>query len=241
MKINPLVFLSLCAILMLPSAMAGQEEKMEKKIPDFSLRDRKDVPKEYTWKIEDLFASTADWQTEKESVTRLIAQVDEKAKGWTSSAQAMLALLDLINQIDQKSSRLTSYASHQNKTDMGNTLYQGMEGDIRSILVQLNSKLAFMQPDVLALGAEKFAAFLQAEPKLAIYRFNIESILREKDHILPGDQQRIASLTGLFAGVPGLASGILNDVEIPPAEITRSTIGRTRRGRINAVFPRSPK
>ena len=105
---------------------------------------------------------------------------------------------------------------------MGNTLFQGMEGDIRSILVQLNSKLAFLQPDVLALGAEKFAAYLQAEPKLAVYRFNIESILREKDHILPGDQQRIASLTGLFAGAPGRASGQFNDVEIPPAEITTS-------------------
>ena len=50
-----------------------------------------------------------------------------------------------------------SYASHQGNTDMGNTLYQGMQGEIRSILVQLNSKLAFLQPDILALGAEKFS------------------------------------------------------------------------------------
>jgi oligoendopeptidase F len=105
---------------------------------------------------------------------------------------------------------------------MGNTVYQNLEGDIRSILVQLNSKLAFLQPDILALGAEKFAAYIKAEPGLAVYRFNIESILREKDHILPGDQQRIASLTGLFAGAAGRASGMLNDVELPPTEITGS-------------------
>jgi oligoendopeptidase F len=221
-KINPLAFLALCAILLLPLLMAGQEDKVEKKIPDYSLQDRKDVPAAYTWKIEDLFASTADWQAEKEAVTKLIAQVDEKAKGWTSSAQAMLALLDLIDQIDQKSSRLISYASHQSNTDMGNTLYQSLEGDIRSILVQLNSKLAFLQPDILALGAEKFAAYLKSEPKLAVYRFNIESVFREKDHILPGDQQRIASLTGLFARATERASGQFNDVEIPPAEITLS-------------------
>jgi oligoendopeptidase F len=226
-KNTPLVFLSLCVILLLPLLVAGQEDKVGKKIPDFSLQDRKDVPVAYTWKIEDLFASTADWQAEKEAVTKLIAQVDEKAKGWTASAQAMLALLDLIDQIDQKSSRLTSYASHQSNIDMGNTLYQGLEGDIRSILVQLNAKLAFLQPDVLALGAEKFAVYLKAEPKLAVYRFNIESILREKDHILPGDQQRIASLTGLFAGATGRASSMFNDVELPPAEITPSNGQKT--------------
>ena len=221
-KNTPLVFLSLCSILLLPFLTVAQEKKTEKAIPDYSLQNRKDVPVAYTWKIEDLFASIADWQTEKEAVTKLIAQIDEKAKGWTSSAQAMLALLDLINQIDQKSSRLTSYASHQSNTDMGNTLYQSLEGDIRSILVQMNSKISFLQPDVLALGAEKFAAYLQAEPKLAVYCFGIESILREKDHVLPGEQQRIASLTGLFAGVSGRASGMFNDVEAPSVEITLS-------------------
>jgi oligoendopeptidase F len=221
-KNTPLVFMLLCAILLLPPLLAGQEDKVEKKIPDYSLQDRKDVPVEYTWKIEDLFASVGAWQAEKADVTKLIAQVDDKAKGWTASAQAMLALLDLIDRIDLKSNRLTSYASHQSNTDMGNTLYQGMEGDMRSILVQFNSRLAFLQPDVLALGAEKFAAYINAEPKLAVFRFNIESILREKEHILPGDQQRIASLTGLFAGATGRASGMFNDVELTPVEITTS-------------------
>jgi oligoendopeptidase F len=221
-KNTPLVFMLLCAILLLPPLLAGQEDKVEKKIPDYSLQDRKDVPVEYTWKIEDLFASVGAWQAEKADVTKLIAQVDDKAKGWTASAQAMLALLDLIDRIDLKSNRLTSYASHQSNTDMGNTLYQGMEGDMRSILVQFNSRLAFLQPDVLALGAEKFAAYINAEPKLAVFRFNIESILREKEHILPGDQQRIASLTGLFAGATGRASGMFNDVELTAVEITTS-------------------
>ncbi len=221
-KNTPLVFLSLSAILLLPLLMAGQEDKVKKMIPDYSLNDRKDVPVEYTWRIEDLFASVNEWQAEKEAVTGRIAQIDEKVKGWTSSAQAMLALLDLISDIEMKGSRLMSYASHQSNTDMGNTRFQSMQGDIRTIFVQMNSKLAFLQPDILALGAEKFAAYLLAEPKLAVYRFGIESVLREKDHVLPGEQQRIASLTGLFAGAPGRASGQLNDVELPPAEITTS-------------------
>ncbi|MCX6557888.1 MAG: oligoendopeptidase F [Candidatus Aminicenantes bacterium] len=221
-KVNPLFVLLLGGLLLPPLLNVAQEKKSQKTIPDYSMNDRKDVPTEYTWKIEDLFPSIEAWQGEKEAVVARIAQIDEKTKGWTASAQSMLALLDLIDEIDLRSSRLSSYASHQGDTDMGNNLFQRMEGEIRSILVQLNSKLAFLQPDVLALGVEKFSAYLKAEPKLAPYRFTIESILREKDHILPGDQQRIASLTGLFSGAPGRASGQLNDVELPPAEITLS-------------------
>ena len=70
MKKTPLAFLSLCAILLLPPLLAGQEDKMEKKIPDYSLLERNEVPLEHTWKIEDLFASEAEWQAEKENVAR---------------------------------------------------------------------------------------------------------------------------------------------------------------------------
>jgi len=219
-KKYPLVFLSLSAMLVLPLLMAGQEDKVEKKIPDYSLQERKDVPAASTWKIEDLYASEADWQADKETVAKDVARIDSLARGWTGSPAAMLELLDLVSKIELRGSRLMSYASHQSDTDMGNTRFQAMQGEIRTAFVQMNSKLSFMQPDVLALGADKFAAYLKSEPKLAPYRFGIESILREQDHILPNEQQRIAALTGLFAGVPSRASGMLNNVEAPRSEVT---------------------
>jgi oligoendopeptidase F len=222
MKTMPLAFLSLCAILLLPPLLAGQEDKMEKKVPDYSLLERRQVPLEHTWKIEDLFASEADWQAEKEILAGDVERIDALAKDWTASPAAMLALLDLVSAIELKGSRLMSYASHQADTDMGNTRFQAMQGEIRTRFVQMSSKLSFMQPDILALGAEKFAAYLKAEPGLAVYRFAVEGILREKDHVLPNEQQRIASLTGLFSGVPGRASGMLNNVEAPRTEVTLS-------------------
>jgi oligoendopeptidase F len=217
-----LAFLPLCAILLLPPLLAGQDDKMEKRIPDHSLLERSQVPAEHTWKIEDLYASEADWQAEKAAAARDIARIDNAAQGWTASPAAMLALLDLVSGIELRGSRLMSYASHQYNTDMGNTRFQAMTGELRSLFVEMGSKLSFLQPDVLALGAGKFAAFLQAEPRLAVYRFGIEGILRGKDHVLPGEQQRIATLTGLFSGAPERAAGIFNDVEIPPAEVTLS-------------------
>lgn len=214
----PLAVLAVCAVL--GSALAAQPGDEMKKIPDYSLKARSEVPLEHTWKIEDLYASAADWQAEKEAVTRDIAAIDEAAKGWTGSAAAMKRLLDLVSSIQLRGARLYAYASHQSNTDMANTRFQAMLGEIRTGFVQLGAKLAFMRPDILALGGERFAAFLQAEPGLAPYRFGVEGILREKAHVLPSEQQRIASLTGLFSGVPADASGMLNNVEVPRPEVT---------------------
>lgn len=56
----PVALLALC--VMLPSLLpaAGHDDKMEKKIPDYSLMECSQVPLEHTWKIWDLFASEAE-------------------------------------------------------------------------------------------------------------------------------------------------------------------------------------
>ncbi len=219
MKNAPLAFLPLCVILLLALPAAAQEDKMDK-IPDYSLKARSEVPVEHTWKIEDLYVSETDWQAEKEAVIGDIAAIDEAARGWTNSAAAMKRLFDLVSSIQLRGTRLYSYASHQSNTDMANTRFQAMLGEIRTGFVQMSAKLSFMQPDILALGAERFAAYLRQEPGLTPFRFGVERILREREHVLPGEQQRIAALTGLFSGVPADASGMLNNVELPRTEVT---------------------
>ncbi|MCE1166135.1 MAG: oligoendopeptidase F [Bacteroidetes bacterium] len=184
-------------------------------VKDYSTTDRKDIPVEYTWKIEDLYAAKSDWSADKEIVVNLISQIDGKAKTWTSSAKDMLEMLDIINTINIKSARLSGYVSHQAAADMSNTEYQKMEGELQSIFVNFYTKLAFINPDVLALGKEKFEQYLTEEPKLNDYKFLAEDILRSKDHVLPEDKQKIVSLTGLFTDVPSKTSKMLNDVELP--------------------------
>jgi len=206
-----------------PSLLGAlQKGASEKKIPDYSMVARRDIPREFTWRVEDVYATPEEWKADKEALPKLISRVDEMAKDWTSSPQKMLAMLELTSEINRKSIKLLSYASFLKDTDMANSLYQMMQGEVQSILVQLNAKLAFFNPDVLALGSDKFAQFLKVEPGLEPYRFGIEDVLRTKDHILPADQQRIASLTGLFGGATANAATMLNNSEIPPVDITLS-------------------
>jgi len=192
------------------------------KIPDYSMKDRKDVPVEYTWKIEDIYANLDAWKADKELVTGMVDKIVALGKDWTSSAPKMLEFLKLTDDISMKGEKLYSYASLQSGMDMGNTQYQSMKGEISAFFVDFGSKLSFVNEDILKLGEEKFKTYLTQEPKLKPYEFNIESVFHVKDHILPSDQQKIVSLTGLFSQTASDASSMLNNVELPPAEITLS-------------------
>jgi oligoendopeptidase F len=195
----------------------GQETKQ---IPDYSLTDRKDVPGEFTWKIEDIFKNDNEWALQKETIRSKISNIDNLKQDWTSAPTKMLVLLELLNEINILASKLSSYVSHQQAADLSDTKFQKMEGELQSIFVDYRTKLSFINPDILKLGETNFKKYIETEPKLATYNFMATDIFRNAAHILPEDQQKIVSLTGLFSGVPSKTAGILNDMELPPPVVT---------------------
>jgi len=192
-------------------------------VADYSGRERNRIPPEHTWKIEDLYADEPAWEAERREVTRLAATIEEQLIGWTASSGQMRALFRLVDEINRRLSRLYLYGSLQSDTEMSVSRFQVMKGEIQSLSVEVSARLASLESDIIALGGERFTAYLQEEPALAEHRFQVESTLRQRDHILPGDQERILSLAGLFTDTPERAAGMLTNLDIPPAEITLSS------------------
>jgi oligoendopeptidase F len=183
--------------------------------PDFSQLHRSTIPSEHTWKVDDLFPSEEAWRKELEAVKAEAAKVPKRAQGWTKTASSMADLLILVSDLDRRIDLLGSYAARLSDTDMGNSAYQKLKGEVQALAVGYNASLAFIEPDVLKLGREQVETNLRVESRLTPYRFPLEKILRQAPHILPASEQKIASLTGHFAGAPSKAAGLLNNLDLP--------------------------
>lgn len=211
-----IVFLLLLALIW--PVMA--ENQSESKIPDYSLTERKDIPVEYTWRVEDIYPHLEEWKKDTALVNELINQLASMSKDWTTSPQKMLTFLELKDRIEIVGEKLQNYAALQNDTDLSNPLYQQMRGEIQDLSVRYNTIISFIEPDILKLGEASFTQFLKKEPGLKPYEFSIEKILKTKAHVLPAEQEKIYSYSGLFSNTPAKASGILNNVEMPSPVIT---------------------
>lgn len=195
------------------------ETKSKKAIPDYSLTKRMDIPEEFIWKMEDVYPDIEAWKKDKEEYVKIIGQIDEMSKEWTSTPQKMVVMCQFRENMNRKGFRLFFYAANQSNMDLGNSIFQEMKGQIQSLFVQVGTKMAFINDDILKLGKEKFESYLKEEPGLKPYSFVIQEIFRMEKHILPTDQQKIASLAGLFSGAARKASSILNNVDIPLPEV----------------------
>jgi len=211
-------FLCLCLQCVLTIVLSAQTSK----IPNYSNTPRKDIPIEYKWKIEDIYPSDADWQKDKAAMVGLIAQIEKKKSDWTKSPQKMLAMFDLITAINLKANRLQSYANHQNASELSNSHYRILQGELQAILVDYGSRLAFKNDDLVKMDEKTLLGYFKQEPKLEPYRFSVEQILRSKKHILPEDKQKIVAMTGLFSETMGEAAGMLDDVDMPAPEVILS-------------------
>lgn len=210
-------------------------KRNEKNIPDYSDKNRKDVPEEFSWRVKDLYPDAGAWEADKKRLLEMIGQIDVLAKDWTTTPHKMFQLLDHVDKVEIKEYRLYVYTTLQVDTDMGNSRLQAMKGDINTIDVDLEGKLTFIDPDILALGEEKIKRYLEEEPKLDIYRFKFETVLREKPYILPSDKEEIVARTGLFSTAAKKAAGLLNDLDIPAPRLTLSDGERIRLNTANYI------
>lgn len=210
------------AALAFASAVAAANTKTADTIPDYSLTERAKVPEEFKFKVGDLFKDPAAWQAEFDAVTRLAATLDAAAADWTSNAQRMADTLELVAKLNERGDRLYAYAKLQYDMDQSDAEATRLLGQIQTYEVSLNTKSAFIAPGVLALGEDKVAAYLKAEPRLAPFRFSLEKTLRNRAHTLPQEQEAIVAQMGIFADTPVKVSNLLNDVDMPPAEVTLS-------------------
>lgn len=192
-------------------------------VPDYSNTPRSQVPEAFKARFTDIYPSPEAWRLELRAVQGDLPQLEALAKDWTAAPGKMADLFQWRDAMYLRVQRLDAYAALQSDMDMGDSAFQAMKGQTQDLMTTFRAKVAFMDPDVLALGRAKVEAALAAEPRLAPYRVGLLRTLRMRDHVAAPGEERVASLADGFADAPGKASAILNDVDLPRPTVTLAT------------------
>jgi len=221
--------------------MQVSSSPQEKKIPDYSNTLRKDIPEEFKWKIEDIYMNDDAWQKDKEALKSLLEKITIKSKSWTESSANMFAMLKSIDEAYMKLQRLYDYAKRQYDMEMSNSKFHIMKGEIQAMQVDAGVKLTFINDDILKMKDETIGKYFNENAELGQYRFFVEQIVRARKHILPIEQEKIISLTGLYSSSIADAASILNDVDKISPEVTLSTGEKVALNYMNYFLLRSSK
>jgi len=178
------------------------------------------VDERYRWNLADIFASDDPWDDARRMLARDIATLSSGKARPLRSATDLVAALALRDRIDERMSRVYTYASMRYDLDTRVGHSQQMKEQAREARVALRTAEAWIRPAIIALGQAKVRRFLKSEPRLAPYRQPLEDTLRFAPHTLDAAAEKLLAETGRIAGTGEAVWSVFTNADLPWPTVT---------------------
>lgn len=185
-----------------------------------TLKKRVEIPAKDKWKLEDMFASEAQWEEECGKVRKLSDELTAFAGKLSESADALLSYWKKHDEMLYYMSRVYCYANQRYDEDTAVSKNQANLTKAESVWVAASSAESFAAPEILAIAEETLDAFYCEKPGLAQYKRAMDEIRRSKDHILSAAEERIMAEAGEVSTAPANIFSMFNNADIKFPSLT---------------------
>lgn len=178
------------------------------------LRARGDIPVEDTWDLSAIYPNRADWETAIEDTRADLPKLTALQGTLGEGPRRLLEALRLQDDIGERLMRAFSYAGL--KKDEDNTNARAVADHDRAVglSVEAGEAAAFFEPELLALPEGTVERYLAEEPALAQYRQALENLLRQREHVLSAEQERLLASATEVLMAPGQIFTMLNNADL---------------------------
>ncbi|MGH9236631.1 MAG: oligoendopeptidase F [Vicinamibacterales bacterium] len=184
---------------------------------------RDGIPARYTW---DLSAICADWNTWSESYATLDAAITAFTHFRGTLAKGPEALLSAFTAMDEMgalSYRVWYYASLHYDQDQRDNDINARRQQVQILFARQQQASSWFNPELLAIPLDTIRTWMTGNEALAVYRFAIESLFHEQEHVLDEPGERLLSYSGRFNSVPYDSYSALTTADMKFPAITLTT------------------
>ena len=174
-----------------------------------------------TWDLSPLFASAEAWDTERRALLAELPALRGLRSGFGRDAASLRADLDRLSAFSQRLRRVGVYASAELSTDNRNARFQERSALMRALGGQAGTATSWVDGALQALGADKLAAFQQAEPGLKPHAKRLRDSLRRARHTLHPDAEAALAAMAPVMGTGSQTRTLLatSDIEWPMLQV----------------------
>jgi oligoendopeptidase F len=175
------------------------------------------------WNLSEIYPSVAAWDADAGKAEGQLKDLADCKGHMGETVARFKQCLDLRADVTKRYYRLAVYSGEQAAEDTGNPAY--LELDQKADLLQnkLTEASAFVDPEILHIGKDRIAQFLNQDPSLSIYRFPLEETLRRAPHTLNDEGEALIAKFGLMGNAGSSAYTILTNADVPWPKVKLST------------------
>jgi oligoendopeptidase F len=167
------------------------------------------------WNLADLYATQADWDADSAKAQSQLKEL-ESCKGQLGASVARFkACMTLQDDMQKRFTRLNVYASETHNQDTSENVGIELDQRFRVLRSRFGQSAAFIRPEVLALGKKKIDGFLAQDKSLAVYRHDLDNILRMAPHTLDAQSEGLVAQFGSTSDTAAATYTILSTADMP--------------------------
>lgn len=185
-----------------------------------ALKTREEVPKELTWDLEAIFETDEKWEEEYKQLAEDIPKISEYQGKVTESADTLLELFKLQDNLAIRLGKLYAYSHMRNDEDTTNAKYQAMDARAESLLTIASSEMSFITPEILKADEATIKAFREENEELAEYGKVLDEINRQRPHILNEKEEELLAEMSEVTQAPSQTFNMLNNADLKFPNIT---------------------
>lgn len=180
------------------------------------LKPREAMDPRWQWDLTPLYATAEAFEEAFASAEKEMMQ----AAAWQGRVaenprQVMMDVSHLYEKLEQ----LMVYAGLHRDEDCGDSVRQALSARCDSLIVKTGSTLAFLNPELLAMPEETLRALATA-PDFTNFSAALRTLLLEKPHLLPAEQEAMLAAAGEVLQTPHVVFSMFNDVDLPLPDVT---------------------
>ena len=185
-----------------------------------TLRERAAIDDRYRWNLTHIYPDWQAWEGAFGELDRAIDRFSQLQGSLSGGAASLLAALLLRDSIGQLSYKVWYFASLQHDQDQRDNEVNAKRQRVQILFAKAAQASAWFDPELLAIPLATVQQWLSSSAELAVYRFSVEDLYRQQEHVLDDKGEHLLSLSSRFASAPHDAYAALSTADLKSPTIT---------------------
>ena len=167
-----------------------------------TLPPRDAVPPRYTWDLTAICLDWDEWTLAYRDLESEVAAFAALRGTLVQGADYLLAAFRAMDRMGALSYRVWYFASLHYDQDQRDNAIDARRQQVQILFARQQQAGAWFNPELLAISIKTVRDWIGASGELAVYRFAIESLFHEQEHVLDEQGERLMSFAGRFNSAP---------------------------------------
>ncbi|MCB2213234.1 oligoendopeptidase F [bacterium] len=206
-------------------------------------RARGEIDPRYTWNLNDIYDDWSGWEQDRAKLEEFVNQLGAFQGTVQQGADKLLGFLKLSDEAGRLFDRVWYYPGLAFDLDQRNNEINARRQQVEDLAARYSAATSWFDPELIELGQETVNRWLSENIDLALYKFHLDELFRQAEHVLDEKGEHLLALAAKFGASPSQTYSMLTtaDATFPEVELSDGSTRRVTPGTYSSLLRTLPK